>query len=28
MLGLKLEALEGPAFQFMANGSGGNLIRY
>jgi hypothetical protein len=28
MLGLKLQALEGPAFQFMANGSGGNLIRY
>jgi hypothetical protein len=28
ILGLSLEALEGPAFQFMATGSGGNLIRY
>jgi hypothetical protein len=28
MLGLSLEALEGPAFQFMANGSRLNLIRY
>jgi hypothetical protein len=28
ILGLSLEALEGPAFQFMSNGSGGNLIRY
>jgi hypothetical protein len=28
ILGLSLEALEGLAFQFMANGSGGNLIRY
>jgi hypothetical protein len=28
MLGLSLGALEGPAFEFMANGPGQNLIRY
>jgi hypothetical protein len=28
ILGVSLEALEGPAFQVMSNGSGLNLIRY